>query len=50
MLCVGIFGVVATPIFLWIYIQATTLHPQSEPCATGDVDCRIDALDAHTTP
>lgn len=48
--CFAIFAVVIAPIFLWIYVQATTPHPQSGPCAVGDTDCRIDDLDMHTTP
>jgi hypothetical protein len=43
-------AIVAAPLVGWIALMYTFPHPVGHSCAPTDYECRIDALDEHTTP
>lgn len=46
----AVLAVVASPIFMWGYMASQLTFSKQVPCTSSEYNCRIDRLDAHTTP
>lgn len=42
--------VVLIPFFMWWYVAMTNPYVPPSGCIPGDIECRVDALDAHQVP